>query len=67
MTRKETMLTKMMNMRANVSKIMKKAKNDQDERYIKDEMNNSKMKIVKRLGRRRTIEFKRSLEKSKGK
>ena len=37
MTRRETMLSKMMDMRANVVKnYEKKAMNDQDERYIKD-------------------------------
>ena len=41
-----------------LSKIMKKAKNDQDERYIKDEMNNSETTIVKKLGRRRKLDLK---------
>ena len=56
------MLSKMMNMRANVVKNYEKGK----ERYIKDEMNNLETTIVKKSGRR-TNKFKRSLEKRKGK
>ena len=41
-----------------LSKVTKKVKNDQDERYIKDEMNNSETTIVKKLGRRRKSDLK---------
>ena len=37
----------MMDIRANVVENYEKTKNNQDERYIKDEMNNSETAIVK--------------------
>ena len=59
--KKRNDVTKMIDMRGMLLKITKKANNDRDERYIKDEMNNSKTTIMKKLRRRRTIGFERSL------
>ena len=47
-----------MDIRTNVVKNYEKTNNDQDERYIKDEMNNSKTTIMKKSGRRRKSDLK---------